>query len=107
MHVILNNMKHIEKSIIYKILIPWLNTGLLTSGGAKWHSRRKILTPAFHFNVLRKYVDVLIAEGQRMTKTLKDVGGTIEKDELTFASEHTLNAICVIITGCPRHRQIA
>ncbi|XP_014487489.1 PREDICTED: cytochrome P450 4V2-like [Dinoponera quadriceps] len=33
LEVILNNTKNIEKSIIYKILIPWLNTGLLTSGG--------------------------------------------------------------------------
>ncbi|XP_014485476.1 PREDICTED: cytochrome P450 4C1-like [Dinoponera quadriceps] len=92
--IILNNTKHIKKSIIYKILIPGLNTGLLTSGGAKWHSRRKILTSAFHFNVLRKYVDVLIVERQLMTKTLKDVDGTIEKDVFTFASKHTLNAIC-------------
>ncbi|XP_014484634.1 PREDICTED: cytochrome P450 4c3-like [Dinoponera quadriceps] len=80
---------------------------MISSGDVKWHSRRKILTPAFHFNVLRKYVDVLIEEGQRMTKTLKVVGGTTEKNVFTFASEHTLNAICVIITGCPRHRQIA
>ncbi|XP_014487518.1 PREDICTED: cytochrome P450 4C1-like [Dinoponera quadriceps] len=93
LEVILNNTKHIEKSIIYNIFIPWLNTGLLTSRDAKWHSRRKILTSAFHFNVLRKYVDVLIVERQLMTKTLKDVGGTIEKNVFTFASEHTLNAI--------------
>ncbi|XP_014487240.1 PREDICTED: cytochrome P450 4C1-like isoform X2 [Dinoponera quadriceps] len=32
LEVTLNNTKNIEKSILYKILIPWLNTGLLTSG---------------------------------------------------------------------------
>lgn len=30
---ILNNTKHINKSIIYDPLQPWLGNGLLTSGG--------------------------------------------------------------------------
>jgi hypothetical protein len=30
---ILSQMKHIDKSRIYDILLPWFNTGLLTSGG--------------------------------------------------------------------------
>lgn len=62
--------------------------------GAKWHSRRRILTPAFHFNILRKFVEILTEEGERMTQELKNFGGTIEIDVLPFASQHTLNAIC-------------
>ncbi|XP_014486207.1 PREDICTED: cytochrome P450 4C1-like [Dinoponera quadriceps] len=38
-----------------------------------------------------------------MTKTLKDVGETVEKDVLTFASEHTLNAICETAMGTSLH----
>lgn len=35
--------KHIDKSRDYDFLHPWLGTGLLTSHGAKWHSRRKVI----------------------------------------------------------------
>jgi len=60
----------------------------------KWQSRRKMLTPAFHLNILNKFVDSLIKEGDCMTKSLKDVRGIVVKDLLPFISEHTINAIC-------------
>ncbi|XP_025262037.1 cytochrome P450 4C1 isoform X2 [Camponotus floridanus] len=97
--IILSSNKYIEKGHIYNLLHPWLNTGLLTSTGAKWHARRKILTPAFHFNILNRFVDILIKEGDCMTKSLKDVGGTVVKDLLPFVNEHTLNAICETAMG--------
>jgi hypothetical protein len=39
---ILSSPKHIDKSSDYSYLHPWLGTGLLTSHGEKWHSRRKV-----------------------------------------------------------------
>ncbi|XP_024893144.1 cytochrome P450 4C1-like isoform X1 [Temnothorax curvispinosus] len=62
--------------------------------GAKWHSRQKILTPTFHFNILQHFIQILIEEGENMTKSLKNAGGTVVKDLVPFFSEHTLNAIC-------------
>ncbi|XP_071647079.1 cytochrome P450 4C1-like isoform X3 [Temnothorax longispinosus] len=96
---ILNSTKHIEKSLLYDVIHPWFGTGLLTSGGAKWHSRRKILTPSFHFNILQHFIQILIEEGENMTKSLKNAGGTIVKDLVPFFSEHTLNAICETAMG--------
>ncbi|XP_025266525.1 cytochrome P450 4C1-like [Camponotus floridanus] len=58
-----------------------------------------MLTPAFHFNILNQFVDILIKEGDCMTKSLKDVGGTVVKDLLPFISEYTLNAICETAMG--------
>lgn len=52
---IITNPKHIEKSFTYKFLHTLLGTGLLTSTGEKWFSRRKLLTPAFHFNILNGF----------------------------------------------------
>ncbi|XP_024868675.1 cytochrome P450 4C1-like, partial [Temnothorax curvispinosus] len=66
---------------------------------AKWHSRRKILTPTFHFNILQHFVQILIEEGENMTKSLKNAEGTVVKDLVPFLSEYTLNAICETAMG--------
>lgn len=54
--IVLSSRKFIEKSDEYKPFDEWLGTGLFVSTGAKWHSMRKLLTPAFHFNILKEYV---------------------------------------------------
>ncbi|XP_025264319.1 cytochrome P450 4C1-like isoform X1 [Camponotus floridanus] len=99
LETILSSTNHIEKGIFYDALHPWLGTGLITSKGVKWHTRRKILTSTFHFNILNQFVDILIKESDCMTKSLMDVRGTVVKDLLPFISEHTLNAICETAMG--------
>ena len=42
----------------YSFGLPWLGDGLLISGGQKWARNRRLLTPAFHFDVLKPYMDV-------------------------------------------------
>ncbi len=42
----------------YNFLRPWLGDGLLLACGKKWSRNRRLLTPAFHFDILKQYVSV-------------------------------------------------
>lgn len=56
------------------------------------------MTPAFHFNVLRQFVDVFIEESERMVKMLKSEQSPVIKELVPIISEHTLNVICGKLT---------
>ncbi|KAK1125909.1 hypothetical protein K0M31_005445 [Melipona bicolor] len=99
LETLLGNLRFTKKSDIYKALEPWFDTGLLTSSGRKWQTRRKILTSAFHFNVLQQFVDIFTEEGERLIKSLKSEEGVVVKDLLQLISEHTLNIICETAMG--------
>ena len=43
---------------LYRMMIPWIGTGLLVANDEKWFRSRRLLTPAFHFGVLKPYVQV-------------------------------------------------
>jgi cytochrome P450 len=42
----------------YRHLYPWLGDGLLVANGEKWARNRRLLTPAFHFEILKPYMNV-------------------------------------------------
>ena len=46
------------KSKFYNALIPWLGDGLPLAKADKWAKNRRLLTPAFHFTILKPYVSV-------------------------------------------------
>lgn len=43
---------------VYGLVETWLGEGLLVSNGQKWQRSRRLLTPAFHFDILKKYLCV-------------------------------------------------
>ncbi|XP_068165517.1 cytochrome P450 4F3 [Antennarius striatus] len=46
----------VKDELIYGHLRPWLGQSLLLSNGETWSRKRRLLTPAFHFDILRNYV---------------------------------------------------
>ncbi|NXO97535.1 CP4B1 protein, partial [Certhia brachydactyla] len=48
-----------KASIPYKFLYPWIGKGLLVLEGSKWFQHRKMLTPAFHYDVLKSYMSLM------------------------------------------------
>lgn len=90
---ILGSSKHIEKSRLYDMFHPFLKTGLLTSKGEKWHKRRRMLTPTFHFDILREFFDVFREESDKLVESLK-----LEVDRklniIPVSTQFTLHAVC-------------
>ncbi|XP_061859452.1 cytochrome P450 4A5 [Colius striatus] len=48
-----------KPKIPYRFLAPWIGQGLLILEGPKWFQHRKMLTPAFHYDVLKSYVTLM------------------------------------------------
>ena len=42
----------------YRFLLRWLGDGLLIAGGQKWARNRRLITPAFHFDILKPYIAI-------------------------------------------------
>lgn len=68
--IILGGVQHLEKAGEYNALGIWLGDGLLVSHGRKWHQRRKIITPAFHFSILTEFTDIFEKESHSLLKNL-------------------------------------
>ncbi|KAE9554216.1 hypothetical protein FO519_002580 [Halicephalobus sp. NKZ332] len=90
----------ITKGIEYGIIKRWLGTGLLTSTGEKWRHRRKLLTPAFHFNVLNSFLGIYDEEAQILLKQLEehaDTGKTF--NFFPYIKRCALDIICATSMG--------
>ncbi|KAK6184296.1 hypothetical protein SNE40_006795 [Patella caerulea] len=59
----------------YNLLLPWLGDGLLISDGKKWERNRKLLTAAFHFEILQPYVGVYNSVTEVLLKKLEKANG--------------------------------
>ncbi|KJE92556.1 cytochrome P450, variant [Capsaspora owczarzaki ATCC 30864] len=101
---VLRGSHHIEKSFIYWFLTPWLGRGLLTSGGDKWRTRRRMLTPAFHFDILRGMVEVFREQAEVLIGVL-DASADTKKpiDVFPLVSLCALDSICETAMGKKLH----
>lgn len=68
---VLGSTQLLDKALEYSFLTRWLNDGLLVSRGRKWHQRRKIITPAFHFRILEQYVEIFDRQTQQLVRQLR------------------------------------
>nr|DBA17901.1 TPA: hypothetical protein GDO54_016212 [Pyxicephalus adspersus] len=48
-----------KDNFAYYFITPWIGKGLLVLSGAKWFQHRKLLTPGFHYDVLKPYVKLM------------------------------------------------
>ncbi|XP_026834187.1 cytochrome P450 4p1 [Drosophila erecta] len=95
---VMNHPNLITKGLVYNFLHPFLRTGLLTSTGKKWHARRKMLTPTFHFNILNQFQEIFKTESQKFLQQFEG------QDDITVClhdviPRFTLNSICETAMG--------
>ncbi|KAH8245839.1 hypothetical protein KR038_005016 [Drosophila bunnanda] len=100
MEFILSSQTLISKSDVYDLTHPWLGLGLLTSTGSKWHKHRKMITPAFHFNILQDFHEVM---NENSSKFIEHLRGLATGDNIfDFQDEThylTLDVICNTAVG--------
>ncbi|KYQ52061.1 Cytochrome P450 4c3, partial [Trachymyrmex zeteki] len=95
---LLSSSVHIDKSLEYQYLKPWLGTGLVTSSGEKWHFRRKLLTPTFHSGLLETYLKTVKEETNVLISCLEK---EVDKwfDIVPYAKRAALDIICDTAMG--------
>ncbi|XP_059620231.1 probable cytochrome P450 4ac1 [Phlebotomus argentipes] len=99
--IYLSGNRHMDKGQFYKFFSAFLGEGLLISKGDKWSQRRKILTPAFHFNILQQFLRVFHEESEKLVDLLNSMISTKGEDVNLppITSRFTLNTICETSMG--------
>jgi cytochrome P450 len=90
----MNNSKFMDKSFEYNLIHPWLKTGLLTSSGEKWLQRRRLITPSFHFDILKDFLIIINEHAEVFVKNLKKMDKTAKIVLKPLISACSLDIIC-------------
>lgn len=67
--------------------------------GKKWHDRRKIITPAFHFNILEKFVEIFDRLGDTVVEKLNTVSPDETIEFYPIAVLYALDVMCESAMG--------
>lgn len=81
----------------YNLLYPWLGRGLLTANGHQWMLRRKLITPSFHFRILRDFLQIMNETSGRFMSLLEresDKAQSQVLDMQELVSRNTIDVIC-------------
>ncbi|XP_004688265.1 PREDICTED: docosahexaenoic acid omega-hydroxylase CYP4F3-like isoform X1 [Condylura cristata] len=84
-----------KNMFFYNLLKPWLGDGLLLSAGDKWSHHRRLLTPAFHFEILKAYMKIFNKSADIMHAKWKKLAsdGSARLDMFEHISLMTLDSL--------------
>lgn len=103
---ILSDNTLLYKSNNYRSLHDWLGNGLLTNGGSAWHSRRKLLTPGFHFKILSEFKPAMEKNCDVLIDILNEKADGRAFDIYPCITLFALDVICETAMGITKNAQI-
>ncbi|KAI6212872.1 Cytochrome P450 4V2 [Aphelenchoides besseyi] len=96
---ILGGQKTLTKMFHYNFLSPWIGDGLLISKPKKWRPRRKLLTPTFHYDILKDFVQVYNRHAKTLLGKFDKLVGQGYNDIFHMITLCTLDVICESALG--------
>ena len=96
MEPILVSQKLITKAVEYSYLSPWLGNCMFLTTGSRWKTRRRLLTPAFHFQILNSFVDVFNEQSVVCARELEMAIETAKDGQLDISPYMTRCALDII-----------
>ncbi|GAA6112044.1 cytochrome P450 4A6-like [Tachysurus ichikawai] len=95
-----------KDNVSYRFLIPWIGEGLLVTAGQKWFRHRRLLTPGFHYDILKPYVNLMADSAQVMLDKWEVYARTEQTFELfQHVSLMTLDSIMKCAFSCQSNCQ--
>ncbi|XP_029360354.1 cytochrome P450 4T8 isoform X1 [Echeneis naucrates] len=83
-----------KDDMAYRFIESWIGDGLLVSKGQKWFRHRRLLTPGFHYDILKGYVQLMSDSAKTMLDKWESYADTNKPFELfEHVSLMTLDSI--------------
>ncbi|EDW29524.1 GL22721 [Drosophila persimilis] len=90
----------LQKTTDYKVFENWLCEGLFTADYDKWFQRRKTLTPAFNYTMIKQFVQVFERQSRILLPRVAEYAESGKSvDFLDLISCYTLDVICETALG--------
>ncbi|KAF8386607.1 cyp-42A1 [Pristionchus pacificus] len=96
---VLSSSKVLHKPFHYRFLSAWIGDGLLISDPEKWRPRRKLLTPTFHYDILKDFVEVYNRHARTLCTRIFETAGEKYADVFHKVTLCTLDIICEAALG--------
>ncbi|XP_059353317.1 cytochrome P450 4c3-like isoform X2 [Daphnia carinata] len=99
---IMGNHKFIKKPIEYDIFTPFIGKGIPVAIDERWKKNRRLLNPAFHFQILNTFVDAINSKSIICVEEFEEAIENNKGDEIDvfpIMSRSTLDIICDTFMG--------
>lgn len=75
--------------------------------GSKWHTRRKLLTPTFHYSILGDFLPLIEKQSKTLVKVLRNELNNVNGFDIKpYAKLYALDIIGITAMGCEINSQV-